>query len=90
MLDSLRSSPVVLPSPDNMGVTGGISLLSCLKAEIYVTLFPTYYRLTATMFDLPVTPMSESIHTNLIVLLGPENVGLTVGILLLRYTQAEI
>ena len=44
----------------------------------------------ATMFDLPVTPTSESIHTSIIVLLDPEIVGVAVGILLLSSIQAEI
>ena len=40
--DTLRSSPVVLHSSENMGITGGISLLSCIIAEMIVllNLFP--------------------------------------------------
>jgi hypothetical protein len=44
----------------------------------------------AATFDFLVTPMSESIHTTSVVLLGPENVGVAVGILVLSYMQAEI
>ena len=55
------------------------------------TLFPTYFRLIATMFDLTVTLMPEiDINTSLIVLLDPENVGVAVEISLLSYVQAEI
>ena len=39
-----------------------------------------YIRLMAAMFDLPVTPTLESIHTSIIVLLDSENVGVAVGI----------
>ena len=34
-----------------------------------------YFRLVAVMFDLPVNPTSETIHTSPTVLLDPENVG---------------
>ena len=34
----------------------------------------------AAMFDLPVTPTSETIHTSPTVLLDPENVKVAVGI----------
>jgi hypothetical protein len=47
------------------------------------TLLHLYFKFKAAMFDLPVTPMSESIQTILIVLLDPENVGLAVGASLL-------
>ena len=40
-------------------------------------------------FDLPVKPTSESIHTSPTVLLGPENVGVAVGIWLLSHIQTE-
>ena len=44
-----------------------------------------YFRSMTAMFDLPVTSTSETIHTSIIMLLDPENVGLAVGILLLSY-----
>ena len=44
----------------------------------------------AAMFDLPVAPKSESIHTSLTVLLDHENVELAVGILLLSYSKANL
>ena len=44
----------------------------------------------AAIFDLPVTPTSESVYNSSTVLLDPENVGVTVGISLLRHTEAEI
>ena len=34
----------------------------------------------AAMFDLLVTPTSESVHNSPTVLLGPENVRVTIGI----------
>ena len=44
----------------------------------------------AALFDLPVTPMSESVHTSAVVLADPENVGVAFGILLLSCIVAEI
>ena len=44
----------------------------------------------AAIFDLPLTPMSESVHTTTAKLLEPENVGLAVGISLLTSIEAEI
>ena len=35
-LDSLRSSPVVFPGPENIGIVAGILLLACIEAEIFV------------------------------------------------------
>ena len=49
-----------------------------------------YFWLMAAMFDIPVTPTSESIHTSPTALLDPENVGVPVGISLLSHLQAEI
>ena len=39
-----------------------------------------YFRLMAAIFDLPVTPTSESISNSLTVLLDPKIVEVTVGI----------
>ena len=39
-----------------------------------------YFQLMAAIFDLPVTPASESIHNSFIVLLDLENVKVTVRI----------
>ena len=44
----------------------------------------------AAMFDLPVTRMSESIQTSLIVLLDHENVGVAFVISLVSYIHASI
>ena len=55
----------------------------------YTTLY-MYFWLMAVMFDLPVIPMSESIHTSIVVLLDPKIVGVAVRISLLSYIQAEI
>ena len=37
--DSIRTSPVVLPYPENMDIAVGISFLSCIQAEICVMWF---------------------------------------------------
>ena len=34
MLESVHTSPAVLLDPENVGVAFGISLLSCIEAEI--------------------------------------------------------
>ena len=44
----------------------------------------------AAIFDLPLTPMSESVHPYTTDLLDPENVGAAIGILLLSGIEAEI
>jgi hypothetical protein len=49
-----------------------------------------YFRLMAAIFDLQVTPTSESIYNCSTVLADPENVGVAVGMSLLCHIQAEI
>ena len=49
-----------------------------------------YFRLMAVIFDLPVTPTSESIYNSSTVLLDPENVGVAAGVSLLSHIQAEV
>ena len=39
-----------------------------------------YFPLMAAMFNLLVTPKTESIHTSPTMLLDPENVGVAIGI----------
>ena len=48
------------------------------------------FRLMAAMFDLAVTPTSESNYTSPAVLRDPENIEVAVGILLTSCIQAEI
>ena len=71
------------PDPENMCIAFGISLLSCIRAEIYVI-----------SYVLPVNghraQTSDSIPTSLFVLPDPENIGITVGIVLLSRLKAEI
>jgi hypothetical protein len=59
---SIRNGIFVLPDQENISI----------RAEIFDIALHMYFRLMATMFEIPVTPMSESMHT---VLLDPENVG---------------
>ena len=44
----------------------------------------------AAIFDLPLTPMSDSVHTSFTELLDPENVHVAFGISLLSSIEAEI
>ena len=46
--DSIPISLSVLLNPENMGIAVGISLLSCIEAEI---LCHIYFRLQAAIFD---------------------------------------
>jgi len=73
--------------PQNGGVAVGISLLSCIQAEIFVI---AYVRLMAAIFDLLVTVTLESIRISYSVLLDPENVVVAIGISLLSCLEAEI
>jgi hypothetical protein len=62
-------------------------LLSYVQAEIY----DIAYVLTvmATISDLPLTTMSESVHTSLTELLDPGNVNVAFGISCLHRIEAE-
>ena len=71
-----------------MGVATGISLLSYIEAEIYDIAY--VLPVMAAIFDLPITPTSDSIHTSLTVLLDPNNVRVATGIVLRSHIEAEI
>ena len=65
-----------------MGVTFGISLLSCIEDEILRYFICTSLPAMAAIIDSPLTLMSESVYTRITKLLDPENVGVAYGILL--------
>ena len=44
----------------------------------------------AAIFDLPLTPLSDSVHTSPSELLDPKNVGVAIGISLISCIEAEI
>ena len=87
MSESVHTRAVLL-DPENVGVAFGISLLSCIEAEIlrYSICTPGI----GGHFGLLVTRMSEGVHTSSAVLLDPQNVGLAFGIWLLFCIEAEI
>ena len=60
---NLRSSLVSFPDPDNMGIA--LEFRCYLLYTVRNTILHMYFRLMTAMFDLPVTPISESIHTSL-------------------------
>ena len=60
---SIHISPSVLLNTENVEVAVGISLLSCIRAEIFVIAY-VLPRLMAAISDLPITLTSESIHIN--------------------------
>jgi len=84
----LRSTSVVLPDLENIGIAVGSSLLSCMEAEIY-----------AISYLLPVNGshlwflhicISDSLRSSLVVSPYLENMGIVVGISFLSCIEAEI
>ena len=71
-----------------MGLAVGISLLWCIKADIYVKSF--ILLVMAAIYDLRHTQISDSILVCLSVLPDPENMGIAVGIALLSCIRPEI
>jgi len=71
-----------------MGVAVGISLLSCIEAEIYAIVY--LLPVMATVCALRLTPTLRTIVRSPIVFPDPKNVGVAVGISLLCCTEAEI
>ena len=71
--ESVHTSSAVLADLENVDVAFGILLLSCIGDEILRYFMVTYG--IGGHFDLPVTPISESVHTSAAVLAGPENAG---------------
>ena len=53
------------------------------------TALHTYFRFMAAIFDLPLIPMSDSVHTSFTELQDPENVDAAFGISLLSSIEAE-
>ena len=66
---------------ENMGIAVEISLLSCIRAEIYVV--PYLLPVMAANFDFQYTQTSVRLLKSLFVLSDPENTGIAVGILFL-------
>ena len=83
--ESVHTSSVNL---ENVSVAFGISLLSYIEAEIYV--ISQVHPVMATIFDLPLTSTSESVHISSNMLVNLENVVVAFGISLLSCVQAEI
>ena len=71
--------------PKNTGIAVGISLISCLEAEIHAF---EVWRPPSWIFPFPV--QSHSIFMSPNVKLDPENIGLAVGISLISRLGAEI
>ena len=84
-LHSLRSSLVGMLDPKNLGLAVGISLISCLEAEIHAF---EVWRPPSWIFPFPV--WSHSILMSPNVKLDPENIGIAVGISLISRLGAEI
>ena len=73
-----------------MGVACGISLLFYIVGEIGYCVISKELPIMATIFDLPLTPILESVQTSFAVLVNLENLGVAFGISLLSCIQAEI
>ena len=85
---NLLSSLVVLPGPENKVIAVGISLLSCLQAELYVISYD--FRLMGAIFEFRHTQTSDSHPTSLSVLPDSENTGKAVAISLLSCIKTQI
>ena len=81
----IRPSPVRKLDSKNMGAAVGIALISCVQAEIHAF---EVYRLPSWIFPLPV--WSHCSLVSPIGKLGPENIGIAVGISLISCLEAEI
>ena len=77
-----------MPDPENMGIAVGILMLSSVQAEINNTAY--VFPVMAAIFDLPLTPLLDSVHNSPTELLHPETVGVAFGILFLSSTEVEI
>ena len=82
---SFHSSVIVFFAPENMSITVETSLLSCLQAEIWVTL-----GLVAAILVLLLLVTSDSFHSNVIASPVPENMGIAFDISLLSCLRTEI
>ena len=91
MLDSVITSPAALLDPEIVSVAFRISLLSCnLAQKLMHCVIPYVLPVMVTIFNCPLTPMSESVHTSPIVVLDSGNVGVALGIVLPSSMEAEI
>ena len=71
--ERVQTSPTELLDPENMAVTFGISLITCIEVEIFA-LFHFYFRFLAAVFDLRLTPTLHSVHISPVAFLDHENV----------------
>ena len=72
--DSTLTCLYILPDPENMGISVGISLLSCIEAEMCVMSY-IYFWLMAAIFDFKHIQTSDSILTSLCMLPDPRKHG---------------
>jgi len=82
--DIIATSISMFPDPENMGVTVGMVMLSCILAEISViTLFQPFCisDFRYNMAVLLITPLKKY---------DPEKMGVAVGVLFLACLEAEI
>jgi len=79
--DSIPSSLSMLPDPGNMVVPIRISLLLCIRAEIHIIFY--LHPVNGRHLRFPKAQANDSIPSSLSVLPDLENMGVTVGILLL-------
>ena len=77
-LHSICTNPVGMLDPKNIGAAFGISLISCLEAELHA--FEVYM---PPSWIFPLLVSSHSILMSLNVKLDPDNVDIAVGISLI-------
>ena len=82
---SILMSPDGKLDPENIGIAVGISLISCLEAEIHAF---EVWRPPSWIFAFPVPSHSILMSPN--GKLDPENIGIAVGFSLISCLEAEI
>ena len=88
MSESVDISSTELLDPENVGVTFGISLISCVDTEI-MRCFISASGFLAVIFDLRLTPTLHSMNMSLVVFLDHKNFGLVLGFQLVPRIEAE-
>jgi len=66
------------------------SISTMAVCKLRYTLFHLHFRLNTATFNISLTLTYDSLQTSAVMLLDPENIGMTIGITLLSYIQAEI
>ena len=86
---SVQTSSTELLISENVGVAFGISLISCIEAEI-LRFFHFYFRFLAAIFVMRLTPTLHSVQISPVVFIDHKNAGLVVRFLLPHCIESRI